>query len=72
VSLCLVVSRGAVGIIQLDKLTFAVASFDQQLSLLLHALYSAKNVEQLVVAFARKVAVGTRKGLALFVTVLSL
>jgi len=56
----------------LAKLTFAVTTFDQQLSLFLHALYSAKNAEQLVVAFARKVTVSARKGLALFVTVLSL
>ena len=71
VSLCLVISGGVVGIIQL-MLTFAVTLFDQQLTLLRNALHCAKDVEQLVVARASEVTVRTRQGLALLVTVLPL
>ena len=50
VSLCLVISRGVVGIVQLPTLTFAVTLFGQQLTLLRNALHCSKDVKQLVVA----------------------
>ena len=72
VSLCLLVSRGVVGVIQLPTLTFTVTSFDQQLALLRNALHSAKDAEQLVVTRAREVTARTRQRFALLVTILSL
>ena len=65
VSLCLATSRGDVGIIQLPTLTFAVTSFDQQLTLLRNARHCAKGGKQLVVARASEVTVRTRQRLGL-------